>query len=371
MKPRVLIYALGLADIEGGKFAGNFYHVFRLVAALAKENSIDLHLLVDPATADKFSTVISKNRIIVNKNSWWPKIIGNDLVAMFWSFKLSPDIFHRPAGQLPVFPFNGVGIMGVADINFRDMQWGGLKRLYKEVTYQLSIVKSARIIAISEFTARRVKEAFYFTNSKLICIHHGAETEEAICPKPPQGMSETDCFWLCLGHRANKNLELAVAAFSKIKREALHCRLVVVGDNFYSRNVVKASEVATEIDILPYLSESEIAWLYSHACGLLFPSLYEGFGLPILEAMRRECPVLASDIEVHREVAGVDGAVLLPLDDVAKWVAAMCQLMSSPSYRKARVAAGKSRVMEFTWALAAKKTRNVYLNLAKKLGRIV
>jgi glycosyltransferase involved in cell wall biosynthesis len=95
----------------------------------------------------------------------------------------------------------------------------------------------------------------------------------------------------------------------------------------------------------------QLKWLYQRASGLLFPSLYEGFGLPVLEALYLGCPVVASRIPSVVEITGEDSALLLEPLDVEAWASAMSNLEDGPSL--ARVEAGRNRAAAFTWEACA------------------
>jgi glycosyltransferase involved in cell wall biosynthesis len=113
---------------------------------------------------------------------------------------------------------------------------------------------------------------------------------------------------------------------------------------------------------LRFVSDAQLGALYRHAEALLFPSLYEGFGLPPVEAMRQGCPVLASDGGSLPEIVGAGGRVL-PLE-LEAWRAAVTTLLEHPSERKALREAGRARAADFSWESCAKDTWAAYRELA-------
>jgi glycosyltransferase involved in cell wall biosynthesis len=107
------------------------------------------------------------------------------------------------------------------------------------------------------------------------------------------------------------------------------------------------------------LEEDRLPALYSGALALLYPSFYEGFGLPLLEAMQCGCPVVASNAGALREVSG--GAALhLDANDPQAWAEAMRSLAASPGLREQMREDGLQRAAQFSWARTARLTREVY-----------
>jgi alpha-1,3-rhamnosyl/mannosyltransferase len=113
-----------------------------------------------------------------------------------------------------------------------------------------------------------------------------------------------------------------------------------------------------------YVSDAVLGALYRRAVLVCCPSLYEGFGLPVLEAMRVGTPVLASDIPVHREVAG-EAAVFLPPDDPTRWATEAAALASDEHRRRELAARGRSRAGEFSWQQAATDTAAAWAAAAR------
>lgn len=113
-----------------------------------------------------------------------------------------------------------------------------------------------------------------------------------------------------------------------------------------------------------YTDDDTLAVLYRRALAVVSPSRYEGFGLPLVEAMSAGVPVLASDIAVFREVAG-DAAVYLPVDDAAAWKRTLVELAADSSLRSRLAARGRERAGAFDWVKAAARTRAVLERAAR------
>ena len=163
---------------------------------------------------------------------------------------------------------------------------------------------------------------------------------------------------------------MLLSAFEVLKRDfSLPHRLILIG-NEGGRRKRFAGELAVcgardEIITVNYASPERLVGYYNCADLFVFPSLYEGFGLPILEAMACGTPVLALNVSSIPEVAG-DAAVLLPSSsDAEKFAAEIFSLVSDQQKRQVLVEKGLQRVKSFGWERAAKQTLNVYAQLAR------
>ena len=131
------------------------------------------------------------------------------------------------------------------------------------------------------------------------------------------------------------------------------------------RPTVARLGLSADVDLLGWVSAEELAALYDGASAYAFPTLFEGFGLPVLEAMARGCPVLGSDIPVLREVGGDDMAYFDPTDPESI-ATAVRALLADPEARSAMSAAGLKRAETFSWKRTADATAEVYRRLVRK-----
>jgi glycosyltransferase involved in cell wall biosynthesis len=115
------------------------------------------------------------------------------------------------------------------------------------------------------------------------------------------------------------------------------------------------------------VSSDDLGALYAGATAVVFPSRYEGFGLPVLEAMRLGCPVIAANTTALPSVVGGAG-ILVPPDDVDEWVRAMVLMCDDPVERRRHVAAGRERAAGFTWESSARALVGVWRRAATAAG---
>jgi glycosyltransferase involved in cell wall biosynthesis len=121
-----------------------------------------------------------------------------------------------------------------------------------------------------------------------------------------------------------------------------------------------AAGASDALAVLGLVSDARLDALYREALALVYPSLYEGFGLPVLEAMSRGTPVVAMRASSVPEVLG-DAGVLLDPEDAAGWVTSLDAIIGQPERRAALAAAGQARAASFTWERTARETYEVYL----------
>jgi glycosyltransferase involved in cell wall biosynthesis len=214
------------------------------------------------------------------------------------------------------------------------------------------------IIAVSEFTAGQVRDLLGVEAGRLRVVHHGIRSL-------PEVSSERRPLVLTVGAvQARKNSERLVAAFERMPPE---WTLVLAGaatgygaDQVLAR--IACSSARTRIRVTGYVSTDELARLYAQASVFAFPSLDEGFGMPVLEAMSHGVPVIASKRSALPEVCG-DAALFVNPEDVEDISAALLELATNPNLRSEMVCRGRARARRFTWAAAVQATWNVYREL--------
>jgi glycosyltransferase involved in cell wall biosynthesis len=162
---------------------------------------------------------------------------------------------------------------------------------------------------------------------------------------------------------AHKNHETLVAAFARLSAAHPEARLVLTGGEGSYEPIVRAAihayGLAGTVERTGRIPEADLDVLYRRATAMAFPSRYEGFGLPVLEAMARGCPVVASDVGGLPAVAGDAGVLVDPLD-AAAWAEALTDLLERPERRTVLSRRGVERARRFRWPDAAAALASVY-----------
>lgn len=217
------------------------------------------------------------------------------------------------------------------------------------------------LIAVSEFTARQLKDVLGVESSRIRVVHHGVNPPPTLAP-PPDELRQNLILHVGAIQR-RKNIIRLVEAFERTPPE---WRLALIGPNgFGSEEIlarVERSPRRDSIEVAGYVDDARLDEYYSNARVLAFPSLDEGFGMPVLDAMARGVPVLTSDRSATREVAG-SAALLIDPKHVDSIASGLLRIISNPTLREQLRRAGLQRASEFSWDNAVAGTWRVYQEL--------
>lgn len=243
---------------------------------------------------------------------------------------------------------------------------------YKQrLKYHLLFRKLARrtdaFHTVSQFSAERFAHHFPAIASRLTVIPNGVadifyQPQATANPADdPFGFKGRPFVLLPRGLVYRKNADLVLEAWPDLERRFPDLLLAVPSQNIASY-VQKARAISDRIRILGYVSDEALARLYRQAAAVWFPSRYEGFGIPVLEAMASGTPVLASDATSLPEVAG-DAAMLVDVNDTQAHIEALTQILRDDSLAADLVTRGRKRAENYRWQKAITAMRQLYTNL--------
>ncbi len=219
--------------------------------------------------------------------------------------------------------------------------------------------RSDLVIAVSHFTARQVEQLLKVDSGRIRVIQHGVQRTHQ--PAPTANREQMILFVGALQRR--KNVARLVEAFEQVPPG---WRLALAGSFGFGAEEILArigsSPRRSDIQVLGYVSEATLTDLYRRASVFAFPSLDEGFGMPLLDAMASGVPVLASNVSALPEVTG-DAALLVDPAEAGAIAEGLRKLISDPQVREQLIQKGLARSREFTWENAVEKTWKVYQEL--------
>lgn len=280
--------------------------------------------------------------------------------------KISCDIFHWLTPYLPLFQ-DFPSIITVHDltyIKYPHFFGNRLKSLYFKKIMKRACQRASKLIAISKNTKRDLEQILKMDPLKIKVIYEDAYLEK---PKVPAKILQNlkKPYILYVGEkRPHKNLEGLIRAFSLFKKnDKWDTCLVLVGKKYqdYSSYLFLIKELGLEknIILMEKVSDKELISLYSHADIFILISFSEGFGLPVLEAMKFDVPIIISNIGALTEIAKDAALVVNPanFEEIAK---AIFELFNSKELKNELVEKGFLRSRDFSWKKTAQETLNLY-----------
>lgn len=247
-----------------------------------------------------------------------------------------------------------------------------LKGYYLRFAIKEAVARAKRVIAVSSSTKRDIVSLLGTEEPKIVVIPEASYLGIYGQALPEGGAIAMDRYglrrpyFLFIGERRpHKNLERLVDAFAIFKQryDDWDCRLVIVGKQYaqYTSPLDRVGDrdLRDSVQFTGFVPDEDLRGLYSGAAAFLFVSLYEGFGIPILEAMESGTPVITSNVSSMPEVAG-DAAILVDPYDSEAIAKAMAEIMQSPKLREELAQRGYRRARCFSWEETARRTLQVY-----------
>jgi glycosyltransferase involved in cell wall biosynthesis len=357
--------ALNLAFLAPGEQGGLEVYARELTRALAARGDLDIVLLGNRLLDDDWPQA---ERVVMpidprRRREW---VIGDQREVPRAAQRVGADLVHSLASTGPTWG-RFARITTIHDLNYRLVPGThfGLRGLGMRLLVPLAARRSHRLIAVSESTREDMTRHLGSSPDKIDVV-----PEAARVPAHPEMTGEAELRErLELGDRAvvlspsakrpHKNLSRLLRALAAIRPERRRPMLVIPG--YPTPHEEELRELAAELGIAelvrmpPWLPAPDLESLYRAAACMVFPSLYEGFGLPVLEAMARGVPVACSNRSSLPEVAG-DAALLFEPEDTDAIRSAMERLLTDSELSERLRDAGRARAALFTWERTAELT---------------
>ena len=248
------------------------------------------------------------------------------------------------------------------EVGKRKWPWKGM---FKRIMIPNPLEKIDHVVTISQCSKRDIMEKLGVPDDRISVIYQGVEFDR-FCPNPSASTGGTDTpqYILCVaGSDPTKNIQSLIYAYSKLPNRILEeYQLMLAGDLQRDRmlgETITQLGLEKKVVLTGIVSDERLVRLYQEAAVFVFPSLYEGFGLPLLEAMACGCPVISSNRSSIPEVVGDAGILLDPLDIMAMRNAIERVVTDSKLAEQLRVA-GMRQAKQFDWNRTARETVQLY-----------
>jgi glycosyltransferase involved in cell wall biosynthesis len=367
---RIAIDARKIHDFGIGTYIRN------LLRHLARLDSSTEYVLLCQERDCPIAPALGPNFRAVPDNS--PPYSLREQLSLPWALRRErADLFHAPHYVLP--PLSGrasvVTIHDCIHLMFPQYLPNRMALGYARGSLWMATRRSDRILTVSETSKRDILRFFDVDPGKITVIYNGIDerfsrepAEEEIVRVRERYQLEGD-FVLYAGNvKPHKNLERLLDAFHLVRQHGFDdVRLVVIGDQVSKyaelRRAVHKYNLHKYVRFLGYMPDEMLAVLYRLATVFVFPSLYEGFGLPPLEAMASGTPVVTSNISSLPEVAG-DAAILVDPYDPESIADGLMRVLGSAEVRSELRARGLQRAADFSWERSIQHIHRIYGEVA-------
>jgi alpha-1,3-rhamnosyl/mannosyltransferase len=370
-KHRIGVNLLYLREQEVG---GSEVYVRELISEMARDASLELVFFCHPMIASTFSgygTCVPLGKLSSSNTAQWRLLVESTLLPHH--ARHAVDVLWSPGNYLAAFaPTCIPQVCTIHDLQHRaHREYFSLNKfLQREAMFRLSILRARKIIAISGFTRNELLRYYSVTATKVCVVHEGVTQHNpstAISREKTAAKFEIQqpFFYYPASVLPHKNHSVLFRAFALFLQERnTTYELVCTGAHsaaFHDLLQTVAPSIAPRIRHLGFVSRDEVFDLMTLSRALTFPTRYEGFGLPCLEAMLCGTPVLASNIPTLQEVCD-DAAIFTDPDDVLGWVDAFRRVIDRPDEVESLRRCGLARYQQFSWARAAQRTKDVLVS---------
>ena len=364
---RVLLDAHMLGEQE----TGNETYIRGLIAGIHEANApVELVIAAaKPATVlDQLPTGSPATVHPVSSNPWQrlfrdlPKLAAAQNVDIIHSTYICPPLV-RSVPQ----------VVTIHDISYRhEPKWFSLRdRMILNAGIWMSTRRSTALITVSEYSAMDICKSYGIERSRIYVTHEAASRQFQQEPKPAhnwEGFARLGIFPPYLLAVCNlqprKNLPRLIESYAALRSQIPQCpQLVLVGKpqwrGLQIAHRINELGLMHSVVLTGFVEDNDLHMLYRGALAFIYPSLFEGFGLPVLEAMASGTPVITSNSTSLAEVAK-DAALLIDPIDTGEITTAMSDVIQDTSLRESLKSRGLKRAAEFSWAETARRTVDVY-----------
>lgn len=303
------------------------------------------------------------------KPAGYPSFLWMQSMVPYYSLRDDIDLFWSPAHRLPFFLSNEIAKV----VTIHDLVWKFFPETMLPATYWLdrifmprAVKQADSIIAVSTCTAKDLIQEYPFVGNKVFPISLGVSLSTLAQPKSQlKTIGINRPYFLFVGTiEPRKNLVRLLEAYALLREsDKNRAMLVIVGASGWGGidiiEIINKLDLSNRVIVLGRIDDVQLATLYAHAEFLAMPSLYEGFGLPLIESMAFGVPVLTSDCASMPEVAGSAGLFVNPRD-VGLISDGLKLMLNDGAEKRVLSAQCKNNIERFSWDSTAKNTLKIF-----------
>jgi len=283
-----------------------------------------------------------------------------DSIFLAWQIqKVKPDMFFSPGYNPPITSKNPF-VFTLCDLNHLRTKENStaLKRAYYELIIKPACHRAQKIITISDFSKAEIIQWTGVKEEKVINV--GVGVNEEFSPNGIKKEFELPYILYIGNNKPHKNLKRLIGAFGRSAIATNTLLLLSGSPTAEISKQINASPFKENIRFIGFINEAELPSIYRGALGLAYPSTYEGFGLPVLEALACGTPVLTSNTTALPEVASGAAILIDPysIDDISQ---GLNQLISNNSQRNKNILRGLEKAKSYSWQKTADKVQTALL----------
>jgi glycosyltransferase involved in cell wall biosynthesis len=289
-------------------------------------------------------------------------------ILPYWCYKDSISLFWGPSHRIPRFlSASTSSIVTIHDLVWRHAGWTmrPFSRFLDSIFMMEAVTISDAVITVSSSTANDLRNEFPMCSEKISVIYHGVSSfRSKALPSLVFDYPKSKPYYLFVGTiEPRKNLVRLLEAISLMPQSARESAdLIIIGGKGWGGvdlgKLIDQYDIVQNIKIKGYVGDDVLSSLYKNAIFLVMPSIYEGFGLPIIEALSYGIPVLTSNCSSMPEVAG-DAAILVDPEDSKSISKGLELLIINKDLRNYLAGKAKRQASRFNWDVASKKTLKV------------
>ncbi|MDE0115431.1 MAG: glycosyltransferase family 1 protein [bacterium] len=371
---RAISVGVNLLWLRPGRVGGSEDYVVRLLAAIPTDSPVRLTLFAPRGFAQAHPRLAERHEVVVP-----PPARGRPLRVFIENTWLAAQCRRRDLAVIHHFggtvPWMGLrpAVVTIHDLQPLDhpKHFSLAKRLYLRAMLPWSVRRAEAVVTVSEFCRRRLVERLGVDSQQVAVLPAPVDASLGAAEPPlaavAPDLSHPFVLFPAVAH-PHKNHELLLRALARLSAGGVDVGLVATGARGPQDS--ELDRLAAELGVgdrwhrLGRIPRPVLDGLFRQAVATVFPSKYEGYGLPVVEAMARGCPVVAADAGALPEVVGAGGRLLDP-DDDSRWADAIAELVADPDARQELGEAAVSRVRALAEADSAAELCRLYGEVAR------